>query len=393
MKRNMPAWLGVVLALIFAFQLSSCVSGGSAGPTPTPIPQIVNPEKIIFTVQRGSITSQRDYSGEIVPARQTELFFRANGYINRVTVKAGDSFKKGDVLAELQIDDLLNQLEQAKIDLQVAQDNSETEKLQHAYDLQKAESDVAVLQIQLDQSRKQGAQTEATIDEERLKTAQAWLALVKGKKETSLEQVVQRSQLAVDRLANMVADRQVLAPYDGVVLRSFSTPGMTANAFDPIFIIGDPKNLVLRVLYDYDLAHTLEPGITAYVSPTKSKEKQYPIQYIPDFLPVTSLQSGIETTNSGETKLNFFYFSLPKDFPLEQAPVGRALTVTVVLGKKDNALLLPPAAIRGNDAFQYVIVLEDDTHRRVEVLSVGLKSTKLWEVIANLKEGDRVLGP
>lgn len=393
MKRNLPAWLGAFLALACVLTLASCATSGSAGPTPTPMPQIVNPEKIIFTVERGSITSQRDYSGEVVPAQQTELSFRANGYINRVAVKAGDTFKKGDVLAELQIDDLLNQLEQARIDLQVAQDNYETAKLQQVYDLQKAESDVAILQIQLDQARKQGAQTEATIDEERLKTAQAWLALVLGKKETSLAQVVQRSKLAVDRLANLVSDRQVVAPYDGIVLRSFVTPGMTANAFDPVFIIGDPKNLVVRVLYDYDLAHTLEPGISAYLSPTKSKEKQYPVQYIPDFLPVTTLQSGVETSNSGDTKLNFFYFTLPKDIPPDQAPVGRALTITVILGKKDNALLLPPAAIRGNDAFQYVIVLEDDTHRRVEVLNVGLKSTKLWEVIADLKEGDKVLGP
>ena len=65
----------------------------------------------------------------------------------------------------------------------------------------------------------------------------------------------------------------------------------------------------------------------------------------------------------------------------------------MVIGEKEDALLLPPAALRGSDSFKYVIVLEDDYHRRVEVVSVGLKGDKLWEVVANLKEGDQVLGP
>jgi len=39
-------------------------------------------------------------------------------------------------------------------------------------------------------------------------------------------------------------------------------------------------------------------------------------------------------------------------------------------------------------------VLEDNYHRRVEVVSLGIQSTTQWEVISdNLKEGDVVLGP
>jgi hypothetical protein len=64
-----------------------------------------------------------------------------------------------------------------------------------------------------------------------------------------------------------------------------------------------------------------------------------------------------------------------------------------VIGNKPDALLLPPPAIRGNDEFKYVIVLESDYHRRVEVVQIGLKTTDKWEIIANLKEGDKVLGP
>jgi len=63
------------------------------------------------------------------------------------------------------------------------------------------------------------------------------------------------------------------------------------------------------------------------------------------------------------------------------------------MGQKDDAMLLSPLAIRGSDVFRYVIVLEDDYHRRVEVVKVGLKGDKLWEVQADLEAGEQVLGP
>jgi hypothetical protein len=91
------------------------------------------------------------------------------------------------------------------------------------------------------------------------------------------------------------------------------------------------------------------------------------------------------------------YFSTPEEVALDQLPVGGGVTLVMVLGQKADALLLPPVAIRGNDTFRYVIVLDDDSlngaHRRVEVVSIGLKSDRLWEVIADLQEGDQVLGP
>ena len=73
--------------------------------------------------------------------------------------------------------------------------------------------------------------------------------------------------------------------------------------------------------------------------------------------------------------------------------MGNAVRLNVILASKQDALLLSPAAIRGNDSFKYVIVLEDAYHRRVEVVTIGVKTVDKWEVIANLKAGDQILGP
>ncbi len=392
----------VCLLLALALVLAGCSAGGQEAPTPTPVPQVVSQEKIVFTVEKGPIVSKRDIYGEVVPARQDALFFRASGYINRVTVKDGDRVRKGDVMAELQIDDLLSQLEQARIDLQTAQDNLDAEQLQQAYELQKAESDVAILQIQVEQAgkrleelygrQKEDAQAELQMLQERLKTAQAYLELVRGRKDTGSQALVDRSRLSVERLERLVSERQIVAPYDGLVLTSFLKPGNNIDAFTTAFEVGDPSSLVIRISYDFQLSSILEPSTEASLSLTRSKEKLYPVKFLQDFLPITNNQGGL-TTSGDQISLNYFYFSAPADLPLDQLPLGGGVTLEVVLGRKEDALLLPPAAIRGNEAFRYVIVLEDEYHRRVELLSIGLQSDKLWEVIGDLKEGDQVLGP
>ena len=58
-----------------------------------------------------------------------------------------------------------------------------------------------------------------------------------------------------------------------------------------------------------------------------------------------------------------------------------SVTMIVVLGRKDEALLLAPAAIREYRGQNFVIVLDGDRRRRVEINEIGLKTIDRWEVI------------
>lgn len=391
-----------LFSICMAFLITGCGTGNQNKPTPTPIPQIVNTEKIVYTVERGPLISQKDVIGEVVPASQDELFFRASGYIARVLVKNGDFFKKGDILAELQMDDLIDQLQQARIDQDVSQDNLTNEKLQRAFDIQKAQSDVIICQKQVDMakhnldvanwSQKEEAQLNLDISQEKLKTAQAYLDLIQGEVNSDIDKVVLRNQVAVDRLERMVSERQLIAPYDGIVLYTGLIPGKQVEAYTTVALVGDPTDLVIRVAYDYELVNSIDTNTVVYLSLTKAKEQQDQVQFIPDFLPISNKTEGISIQGDNSSK-NYMFFSVPKNMPSDQIPVGTQVYLQIVIGNKPDALFLPPPAIRGNDEFKYVIVLEGDYHRRVEVVQIGLKTNDKWEVIANLKEGDQVLGP
>ena len=138
-----------VSVLCTVIVLAACAPGSGGSPTPTPLPPVSSYEKSIFTVEEGPIVEEKQLMGEIVPSRQEELFFRASGFVTRVSVKQGDVVKKGTVLAEMQVDDLLNQLQQARIDLEVAQANLAKDKAQREYDIQKATAEVTIWKMRV----------------------------------------------------------------------------------------------------------------------------------------------------------------------------------------------------------------------------------------------------
>ena len=90
-------------------------------PTPTPIPTPIVPDKPTYIVQRGKITKQLEFTGRISPVEETELYFKTGGYVKRVLVERDDQVQAGDLLAELEIDDLLKQMAQAEVTLNSAQ--------------------------------------------------------------------------------------------------------------------------------------------------------------------------------------------------------------------------------------------------------------------------------
>ncbi len=325
------------LSMLGLFFLAGCSGTGRSLPTPTPLPPVLNQEKILFTVERGPIMAQRTITGEVVPSRQDQLYFQATGYVTRVTVKTGDAFKQGDVLAEMQVDDLLDQLQQARLDLEVSRQELAEEKLRQAYELQKAEADVTIAQSRLEMAESRaggGSQTadaDLEIAQEELKVAQAWLEVVRAEAASSLEPVVQRNQLAVERLERLVAERQVIAPYDGIVLGSYLSVGNQTSAFDPVFLVGDPAELVIAIGYDYELSQALNPNSVAYVVPQDSDEasddRRFPAQFVPEFLPVSQPKRGVSSTDEGDLSLNFYYFYAAREPPSRGAagrPGGQA---------------------------------------------------------------------
>lgn len=370
----------------------------SRRPTPTPVPTLVSYEPAVFTVERGTIVSEKSMTGEIVPAKQDVLFFRSSGFISRVSVKTGDVVKKGDLLAELQVDDLLNQLQQARIDLEVAQSNLDKEWSQRQYAIEKAQIEVNIAKwrvelARIDLERSYGvaymrAEANYWIAEENYKLAQLALKQVSEVTISKEAQVVERQKLAVQRLESLLAERQIIAPYDGIVLRVLIQAGRQATAFNPAIEIGDPAELVIRAQPDLKIRELIHRDTEVQMSFSAQSQELYPVRYLPDFLPFST----VESTRLQVFTQDWLFFSTPAALPRDRLRVGSSVYLNVIIGRRENVLLLPPSAIRNYRGLNFVIVQEGDRRRRVEIYKIGLQTDERWEIEADLKEGERVIG-
>lgn len=94
---------------------------GQGGPTPTPIPTPIVPTKPIYEVKQGEVVNIIQFSGRIAPVIEEELFFRAAGRVRNVYVERNDIVQPGQVLADLEIDNLERDLVSNQLDLERAQ--------------------------------------------------------------------------------------------------------------------------------------------------------------------------------------------------------------------------------------------------------------------------------
>jgi multidrug efflux pump subunit AcrA (membrane-fusion protein) len=391
--------IAAILTIVVTL-FSACESNSpNRGATPTPVPTLVKYEPSIFTVERGGLVSQKSVIGEIVPANQDNLVFHTDGMVSRLVVKTGDMVKKGDLLAELQVDDVLNQLQQARIDLDVAQSALDKAKNDGQYAAQKAQIDVNVAQDRLDMARldyinsyglaKKRAEINLKIAEENLKTAQLNLQQIGATTSSKEEQVVERQKLAVTRLESLLADRQIIAPYDGVILRVTFTAGKQITAFSPAIDIGEPTDLVIRASPDTNLEGLIDRNTEVQFSFNGSSDQIHPVNYLPDFEPFSTIMAD----NQQIFTQDWMYFSAPTDVPKDQLKIGAKVNLNVIIGRRENVLLLPPAAIRNYRGLNFVIVQKGDRRQRVEITKIGLQTDDRWEIEGDLQEGDLVVGP
>jgi multidrug efflux pump subunit AcrA (membrane-fusion protein) len=79
------------------------------------------PDKPTYVVQRGTVENLEQFTARVSPLSEESLYFRRSGYVKVVYVDREDWVEEGDVLAELELEDLMNQLSLADVDLETQQ--------------------------------------------------------------------------------------------------------------------------------------------------------------------------------------------------------------------------------------------------------------------------------
>jgi RND family efflux transporter MFP subunit len=352
--------VAVALAAVLLV-LSGCSSNRvSSEPTSTPIPTPLVPLKPTYPVRRGDIVASLQFSGRIAAVTQEALFFRADGRIRSVYAKAGDTVKKGQVLADLESLTKLERqqalsrlairraeirLEMANLALQQVEKNAFT-FYQKTYDVPQKKFEVELAQIALDEVR-----------------------------------------LSNEDLAINISDAQITAPIDGLLLSSSILAGGTATAYKEVMVVVNPNLLEVSADLDSTMQAKVELNLLATVTvPSRSN------------LLVTGKVRRLPLTADSSTSAQNKVQDISTRIALDNPPtalglgIGDRVEVSLLLQSRSGVLWLPPQAVRAFEGRKFVIVQEGQVQRRLDV-KTGVQSDDRVEIVEGLTEGQIVVAP
>jgi multidrug efflux pump subunit AcrA (membrane-fusion protein) len=193
---------------------------------------------------------------------------------------------------------------------------------------------------------------------------------------------VEQAKLDVKKIADQIAAASITAPFDGEVMALNIRPGNSVEAFKTQIVVGDPGAL--------EISAELEASDVAELSvemPSIIRMRNRPEQDLIGSVRQLPFIGGSDSTNNNEDKA--VHVALRnKNVEME---VGELATVLITLEKKDNALWLPPAALRAFQGRDFVVIQDGSVQRRVDV-KLGIKGEDRVEVLDGVQEGQVVIG-
>lgn len=457
-ERKRERRLSALCYLILIFLLAACGGDGEqaaqTGPTPTPLPTPVVPEKPTYTVQRGTVVKTLEFTGRVSPVQEQELFFKSDGFVDQVFVARGDRVQAGDVLAQLEITELEGQLAQAQVALQTAEINLEKAKQELDDQLVEAEINLEKLQLQLAQGQAEADSASLTSASIELSRAQQRVADAAYEYQKALdrhwepEHVVDSYARSLQRaeedliIAEANYNDTVAAgntgAYDSRILQldrelAQLTIDQLQRGVDPLLELDVEKAKleiadIERQIADARLIAPFAGEVLSINARAGDRAEAFNTVLVladPDQLEVTAalgddalseMSVGQEATirlrNRPDDDFAGFVRQLPYPYSGGAADaaeaeddaariafvdeeveleLGELATVVIVLEEKEDVLWLPPAAIRSFQGRNFVVVQDGDGQRRVDV-RLGIESEERVEIVEGVTAGQTVVG-
>lgn len=446
-------WLIRVLSLLISLViLSACGAlvddennGAQTEPTVTPIPTAPAAAKPTYTVQRGTVQESLVFSGRWLPRDQQELSFDIAGTIRTVNVRRNDTVTVGTLLADFQIDSLEDQLASARLSLQTALTNLDSNDDSTGDSVTNAQFSLADANVSLQSTVDNAPWTNVISARQSLETAQvslenaerdynnalgdpsagpstvdnAYNAVQSAKASItsaqtsywSAAQTYNNYQYSITNAENSVLQQEVN-------LESAITGGGNASQIQSVNeaqlnidqILGDIAQSSLYAPIDgVVLEVNVSPGnATAAFDTVMTIAIPEPLEVIANlaFNDTQKLSVGMigkcELMNQPDTAVQCVIRQVPLSnrdadqtvrvaASLDNIPSGQLVEVEMPLDVRDNVLWLPPEAIRTFQNRTFVVVQTADGERVVDI-SIGLQTDDRIEVETGLSENDIIVG-
>lgn len=390
-----------VATLLLSFVLSGCAllptgsttlenpfAAQAEEPTPTPIPTAIVPLKPTYEVKTGEILRQTSFSGRVSPVEVHELFFRSGGRVRQIYVTRNEMVQAGDIIADLEIDDLERQVTAAELNLERAQSRLDEAQADLEFDQRSAQIAVEIAQLRLTELRRSNPEDliALSIQQKQVELTEIAVERLARGVDPLLQNDVDRAQLEMDRLSTAIEDARIRAPIDGQILTLSLTVGRPAEAFAPVVVVADPSALEISS----ELTSTQMEGL-AEGMPVAIKMVGRPGQTLDGEIRRLPYPFGSGGGVSVDDLDKSTRITVQQSAEEIGYGLGDLMQVEVELERKADILWLPPSAIRTFDGRRFVVVQDGDVQRRVDV-KTGIQTPDQVEIVEGLELGQVVVG-
>ncbi len=354
-------------------------------------------------VQKGTLSQTTQASGTVALPVQMSLPSPEEGYAASLKAAEGDTVKKGQVLATIDVPSLKESLEDLQSSLADAKRAYQKSVEANTVTVRRAQreidslvSDISDAQAERDRVQKLVDIKAATLNE--LETAQKSLdkiAASKKEKEIQLQENKelyaldeQSSQAAIadletkiKRLNERIADTTIESPMNGEVLSildALAVPGSLITNGETLFTIADPSSAIaeIEVAEQYSSLLSVGQEVKLTVGSASLKGK------------ITSIGKVAEQSSDGLGAT-----VAVKVKPMEGAStliLGNTVVGEIDLGSKENALLLPRGPYLTTGSQKWLYKVSGNTAVRTAV-TFGSTDGNMVEILSGVSAGDLII--
>ncbi len=361
----------------------------------------VDPSKLA-TVDRGDIARSVVATGKIEPLAKVEVKSKASGIVKKVFVHYSDWVKKGDILVELDKEELQARVREARAALLAAEAAQEAAVATSEKNKVEAEGpDLPFLKSSV--ARAQQLKNQGLIAQAILEDSEKAYQLALNKQMTALRNIsvgradiartkaqVAQAQATLDRAEEDLRNSTIVSPMDGIVLSRDVEVGDAVSSIlvlgsqaTKIMTLGDVSDVyVLGKVDEADIGKVyLDQSARIVVESFKDKKFEGRVTKISPL--------GVEKDN-----VTTFEVRVSIHNPGGQLKANMSANAEIILEEKKNVLLVPEVAViydKQRKTFLEVPDPENEKGRRQVAAKLGISNGVKTELVSGLREGEKII--
>jgi HlyD family secretion protein len=376
-NRKVLSWCLGAAAVVAGSSLAACSSNDSQD-------QARNMTVQVATADNKSIEQVVNADAILFPKDQAAIVPKISAPVKKFYVDRGTHVHAGELLADLESQDLAGANTETQGGYQEAQTNYDTAS-------QKAQQDLTLAKQQLDAAQKvydnrqnllrQGAVSAKDVEDSRIALTQAQNQFATAQKQYDLKVAEAQLTAAKGKAASAEAQlnyAKITSPIDGVVTDRPYYAGETAPSGSPILTVMDISQVVARAHIAQDQAARLKTGDSAKISASGLNEPlEGKVTLVSPALDPnsTTVEVWVSASNPGE-----------------RLKPGASVHVAIVAQTLAHAIVIPAAALlTATDGSTSVIVLDSKNKPQKQDVKVGVRNGDDAQITDGLKGGERVV--